>query len=152
VADYDRNSMGLKKSKTKYTSLSIVIPAYNEEESLGYVLTDTLKDLPKAVISYEIIVVDDGSTDKTYSKLKKLHRKDKRVKIIRLRGTFGKSVALQVGFDHAKKDIIFTLDADLQDNPKEIPNFLKKIEQGYDLVSGWKRERHDPQLKKVIPS
>ena len=132
--------------------LSFVIPARDEEESVERLYFEILSSLKSISKSFEIIFVDDGSTDKTYAKLKKLRRKDKRVKLIRLRGNFGKSVALQVGFDHARKDIIFTLDADLQDNPKEIPNFLKKIEQGYDLVSGWKKERHDPQLKKVIPS
>ncbi|OGE18068.1 glycosyl transferase family 2 [Candidatus Daviesbacteria bacterium RIFCSPHIGHO2_12_FULL_37_11] len=132
--------------------LSFVIPARDEEQSVEKLVVEILSSLKNVSKSFEIIFVDDGSTDKTYLKLKKLRRHDKRIKVIRLRGSFGKSVALQVGFDHAKKDIIFTMDADLQDNPKEIPNFLKKLGEGYDLVSGWKKNRHDPHLKKVIPS
>ena len=83
--------------------------------------------------------------------MKNLRKKDKNVKVIRFRGNFGKSAALQAGFDMAQGEIVFTMDADLQDNPSEIPNFLKKLEEGYDLVSGWKRRRHDP-WHKVIPS
>jgi glycosyltransferase involved in cell wall biosynthesis len=101
--------------------------------------------------SYEIIFVDDGSSDKTFEILKNLHHKNNHIKVVKLRGNWGKSMALQAGFEHTKGDIIFTLDADLQDNPIEIPNFLAKIEQGYDLVTGWKKKRYDP-LSKVIPS
>lgn len=137
----------MKKSK-----ISFVIPAKNEEESIGPLyqeIVDSVKNVPS---NFEIIFIDDGSTDDTFRVLKKLYQKDKRLKIIRFRGNFGKSAALQAGFNHAKGDIIFTLDADLQDNPKEIPNFLKKLDSGYDLVSGWKKERHDPKVQKVIPS
>ena len=91
------------------------------------------------------------STDKTYDILAKLHNNDKKVKVIKLRGNFGKSVALQTGFELAAGEIILTMDADLQDDPKEIPSFLSKINQGYDLVSGWKKDRHDP-LSKTVPS
>lgn len=107
--------------------------------------------LKKIKKSYEIIFVDDGSTDETFKVLKKIHIKDSRVKVFKLRGNFGKSIALQVGFDNSLGEIVFTLDADLQDNPKEIPYFLKKLEEGYDLVSGWKKKRNDPWTK-VIPS
>jgi len=101
--------------------------------------------------SFEIIFIDDGSTDNTFEVLKKLRQKDKKVKVIRLRGNFGKSIALQLGFKQAKGEVILTLDADLQDNPKEIPHFIKKLEEGYDLVVGWKRQRHDP-MSKTLPS
>jgi len=135
----------------KKVNLSVVIPAKNEEESvkpLYLQLTSVLKSTKK---KYEIIFIDDGSKDKTYEVLTQLRRKDKKVKIIKHRGNFGKSVALQNGFNLASGEIIFTLDADLQDDPKEIPHFLKKLASGYDLVSGWKKIRHDP-LSKVIPS
>lgn len=132
--------------------LSFVIPAKDEEKSILPLYEEIVKEVEKLGNPYEIIFVDDGSTDKTFEELVILNKKDKRVKVLRLRGNFGKSVALQVGFDHAKGEIIFTLDADLQDNPKEIPNFLKEIGAGYDLVSGWKRNRKDPQLGKVVPS
>lgn len=137
----------MKKSK-----ISFVIPAKNEEESIGPLyqeIVDSVKNVPS---NFEIIFIDDGSTDGTFNSLKKIHRKNKRVKIIRFRGNFGKSAALQVGFNASKGDIIFTMDADLQDDPREIPNFLKKLDEGYDLVSGWKKERHDPQIQKVLPS
>lgn len=132
--------------------LSFVIPAKNEEASIASLYEEIKSVLIKIKTPYEIIFIDDGSTDSTFEKFKKLHRKDKRVKLIRLRGNFGKSVALRVGFNATLGDIIFTMDADLQDDPKEIPNFLKKLDEGYDLISGWKKERNDPQLQKVIPS
>ena len=132
--------------------LSFVIPAKNEQGSLEILYREVSEVLKKATNPYEIIFIDDGSTDDTFEILKKLHRGDKRVKVIRLRGNFGKSTALQIGFNSTSGDIIFTMDGDLQDNPKEIPNFLKKLDSGYDLVSGWKSQRHDPQVQKVIPS
>lgn len=132
--------------------LSFIIPAKNEGESVSILHEELVNVIKQLGNPYEIIFIDDGSTDSTLEELKKLQKKDKHIKAISLRGNFGKSVALQVGFDHAKGDIIFTLDADLQDNPKEIPQFLEKIEQGYDLVSGWKKTRNDPSLSKVLPS
>lgn len=136
----------------KGIKLSFVIPAKDEEESVTTLYKEILSALKGVSNSFEIIFIDDGSRDKTFESLKKLRRLDKRVKIFKLRGNFGKSVALQVGFDHAKGAIIFTLDADLQDNPKEIPKFLEKLDSGFDLVSGWKKQRLDPQIQKVVPS
>ena len=133
-------------------NLSIIIPAKDEEESLDLLcdeISTTLKNLNK---SYEIIIIDDGSKDHTFEIAKKIKLKNSNIKIIQLRGNFGKSIALQVGFDIAIGDIIFTMDADMQDNPKEIPVFLNKIEEGYDMVSGWKKKRLDPSITKVIPS
>lgn len=132
--------------------LSFVIPAKNEQDSIVPLYKEIKEVLTKIKAPYEIIFVDDGSTDTTFVGMHKLHNKDKRVKVIQLRGNWGKSAALQVGFDHSRGNIIFTMDADLQDNPKEIPLFLKKIEEGYDLVSGWKKKRNDPQVQKVLPS
>lgn len=137
--------------KATEPNLSFVIPAKNEEESVGQLyqeICDTVKPLRH---SFEFIFVNDGSTDSTLGQLKELRKKDNRVKIISLRTNFGKSTALQVGFEKAQGKIIFTLDADLQDNPKEIPKFLEKLNNGSDLVSGWKKIRHDP-ASKVIPS
>jgi len=95
--------------------------------------------------------VDDGSIDKSFQVIKKLKKTNKQVRCIKLRGNFGKSIALMSGFKYARGDIIFTLDGDLQDNPKEVPKFLKKIAEGSDLVSGWKKKRYDP-ISKTIPS
>lgn len=131
--------------------LSFIIPAKDEQDSVEILyqeITNVLKALNK---TYELIFIDDGSDDKTFENLKKLHINDERVKVIRLRGNFGKSIALQIGFNHAQGEIIFTMDSDLQDNPKEIPAFLEKLESGFDLVSGWKKKRYDP-LNKIIGS
>lgn len=131
--------------------LSFIIPAKNEQDSVEILYKEIIAEQKKIKKNYEIIFIDDGSTDATFDILKKLARSSSNVKIIKLRGNFGKSTALQVGFDEARGEIIFTLDADLQDNPNQIPIFLKKITEGYDLVSGWKKERMDPWTK-VIPS
>lgn len=132
--------------------LSFIIPAKNEEESVGKLYNQILEVLKEEnLTNYEIVFIDDGSTDGTFESLKSLKEQDNNIKIIKFRGNFGKSAALQAGFDLASGDIIFTLDADLQDNPKEIPVFLQKLDEGFDLVSGWKKKRYDP-ITKVIPS
>jgi glycosyltransferase involved in cell wall biosynthesis len=135
----------------KRPMISFVIPAKNEAESLPILYEEITVQLKKLSCSYEILLIDDGSTDATYDIAQKLSQKDPQVKVFRHRGNFGKSIALQTGFNNSKGEIIITMDADLQDNPKEIPNFIKKINEGYDLVSGWKKIRHDP-LSKILPS
>lgn len=141
---------GTIRSVAKQT-LSFVIPAKNEEDSVNKLYRQIADKVGTLGLDFEIIFIDDGSTDSTFSRLENLHKEDSRVKVIRFRGNWGKSAALQAGFDHASGDVIFTMDADLQDNPDEIPAFLDKLEEGYDLVSGWKKTRHDP-WHKVIPS
>lgn len=131
--------------------LTFIIPAKDEESSVEILYINIVEVVKKLKKTFEIIFIDDGSTDNTFKILTKISRHDKRVKIIKHRGNFGKSIALQNGFDYARGSIIFTLDADLQDDPKEIPNFLKKISEGYDLVSGWKFKRFDP-ISKTFPS
>lgn len=131
--------------------ISFVIPAKNEEESIKPLYDGIISEINKIDFDYEIIFIDDGSTDNTFVVMKKLHESDKRVKVIKLRGWCGKTVALQTGFDDTKGEIIFTMDADLQDNPKDIPTFLKKLDEGYDLVVGWKKKRYD-SLNVVVPS
>ena len=126
--------------------LSFVIPVYNEEESLKELHKEIIENIPRT--SYEIIFIDDGSTDNSYTVIEELARKDSNIKPIRFRTNFGKAAALQAGFDKAQGEIIFTMDADLQDDPKEIPRFLEKINEGYDLVSGWKKKRKDPITKR----
>ncbi len=130
--------------------LSVVIPLYNEAESLPalYVALDAV--LTPLVIPTEFIFVDDGSLDGSFDVLTLLRSKDNRVKIIQLRGNHGKAAALTAGFREAQGDIVVTLDADLQDDPKEIPKFLATLEEGYDLVSGWKVSRQDPWTRRVL--
>ncbi|MFH1861746.1 MAG: glycosyltransferase family 2 protein [bacterium] len=131
-------------------SISVVIPLYNEEESLRE-LYSLLSQYLSPWDKCEIIFVDDGSTDGSFQVLKSLHQQDHRIRVISFRKNFGKSAALDAGFRAAKGDYIITMDADLQDDPAEIPNLIAKIEEGYDLVSGWKKKRRDP-ISKTIPS
>lgn len=132
--------------------LSFVIPAKDEQHTVKTLHQEIIHSLKSLNKTYEIIFIDDGSTDNTFNELKEIRKKDDNVKIIKLRGNFGKSVALQIGFENSTGDIILTLDADLQDNPEQIPDLLSAINQGYDLVSGWKKKRYDPSLSKVLPS
>lgn len=129
--------------------LSFIIPVFNEEQSLQPLYSEIIENIKN--YKYEIIFIDDGSTDGSFVVMQKLAAKDKNVKVIKFRKNFGKAASLDVGFEAAKGEIIFTMDADLQDDPKEITNFIKKIEQGYDLVSGWKKKRRDP-IHKTFPS
>lgn len=131
--------------------ISFVVPARDEEKTVEILYKGIESELKKLSINFEVIFIDDGSTDRTFDILKKISLKDKRLKVVRLRGGFGKSIALQIGFNMAAGDIVFTMDADLQDDPTDIPKFLKKLEEGYDLVSGWKKIRYDP-ITKTIPS
>jgi len=129
--------------------VSFVIPVLNEEDSLKTLYEEILENV--IGWEYEFIFVDDGSTDKSLCIMKEIAEKDLNVKVISFRKNFGKSAALHVGFKEAKGDIVFTLDADLQDNPKEIPKFVEQINAGYDLVTGWKEKRLDP-ITKTLPS
>ena len=131
--------------------ISIVIPVYNEEESLEE-LHRQICQVPNVQNGEaEIIFVDDGSTDSSWPIVERLSQKDPRVHGIRFRRNFGKAAALDAGFRAVKGRITFTMDADLQDDPAEIPDFLTKLEEGFDVISGWKKLRHDP-WHKVIPS
>lgn len=131
--------------------LSLVIPVFNEEESLGELRTEIDRVAAQHHYDLEILFVDDGSSDRSWEQIRSLAAKDSRVRGIRFRRNFGKAAALNAGFRAACGDIILTLDADLQDDPAEIPNFLKRLDEGNDVVSGWKKVRHDP-WHKVLPS
>ncbi|MDP3990736.1 MAG: glycosyltransferase family 2 protein [Candidatus Nealsonbacteria bacterium] len=130
--------------------ISIVIPVYNEEENIKELFLKLERVLNGLNKTYEIIFIDDGSTDKTFDILKDLSKEDEKLKVIQFRRNFGKSVALTAGFEHVKGDFTITMDGDLQDDPEEIPNFLEKIKEGYDLIVGWKYERKDPIGKKIF--
>jgi len=129
--------------------LSFVIPALNEEESINQLYQEIIANCVPH--DYEIIFIDDGSTDKTYQVMKDIALHDNKVRVIKFRKNFGKAYALHIGFERVTGEIVFTLDADLQDNPIEIKNFLKKMTEGYDLVTGWKVKRRDP-FSKRLPS
>lgn len=135
-------------------ALSFVIPFLNEEATIAE-LFERIAEAARGVLSteetFEVIFIDDGSTDGSVAKVEELVAAHPEVRLLQLRGNFGKSAALATGFAEASGRIVFTLDADLQDDPKEIPRFIAKLDEGYDLVSGYKKKRHDP-ITKVLPS
>jgi len=146
---YDIFSQIMKKSTY---DLSLVIPVFNEQKNLDQLyneITVSCKELNK---SYQVVFVDDGSTDNSLDVLINLQKQDPRVRVIRLRKNFGQTAALSAGFDHSQGDIIITLDADLQNDPKDFRILIEKIEEGYDLVSGWRQKRKDNLLTRRIPS
>ncbi|HZO72831.1 MAG TPA: glycosyltransferase family 2 protein [Ktedonobacteraceae bacterium] len=133
-------------------ALSIVIPVMNEEQSVRPLYEKLSSQVEQLGKQYEVIFVDDGSKDGTFAELKRLHDEHPDiVRVIRFRRNFGKTPALVAGFSRCRGDVIFTMDGDLQDDPEEIPNFLAKLDEGYDLVSGWKFPRLDP-ISKTLPS
>ncbi len=140
-----------QRQQQAWTDISVVIPLYNEDESLRELHQQLRSTLGRMNVRYELLFVDDGSTDRSFQVLRDLKRNDKHIKIIRFRRNYGKSAALSVGFEKAIGNIVITMDADLQDDPAEIPSLRRKLEEGYDLVSGWKKVRHDP-ITKTIPS
>ncbi|MCL2039800.1 MAG: glycosyltransferase family 2 protein [Bacteroidetes bacterium] len=132
-------------------SLSIVVPLYNEEESLVQLSANIIKEVEPVFEYWEVIFVDDGSTDKSFDVIREIIKKDNRFKCIRFRRNFGKSAALNTGFSSCNGNFIATMDADLQDDPKEFKQMYEILNAGYDLVSGWKKKRYDP-ISKTIPS
>jgi dolichol-phosphate mannosyltransferase len=131
--------------------LSVVIPVWNEEGSLRQLFMELSQVAVEHGYELDIVIVDDGSIDSSWQKIVDLAQENSCVRGIRFRRNFGKAAALSAGFDAARGDLVVTLDADLQDDPREIPRFLEKIEEGFDVVSGWKKVRHDP-WHKVLPS
>nr|MBA3788184.1 glycosyltransferase family 2 protein [Actinomycetota bacterium] len=131
--------------------ISVVVPVHNEERSVALLLDELGSALDGIGRPWEAVFVDDGSTDGTFSALTRLHAASDNVRIVRLRRNFGKAAALQAGFEEARGDVIVTIDGDLQDDPAEIPRLLAKLDEGFDLVSGWKTKRRDP-LSRRIPS
>ncbi|MBI4153986.1 glycosyltransferase family 2 protein, partial [Candidatus Woesearchaeota archaeon] len=131
--------------------ISVVIPVYNEEPNVAALYQKLTEALEGMTSFYELIYVDDGSRDKTFDVLKELAKKDKHLRVLRFRRNFGKAAALSAGFEAAQGKVVFTMDGDLQDSPSEMPRFLEKLKEGYDLVNGWKVKRKDP-LSKTLPS
>lgn len=129
-------------------TISVIIPLLNEEESLNELTLSLEKVFAQMKCNYEVIFVDDGSTDKSFLKIREISRRNNKIHCIKLRRNYGKSAALSKGFRAAKGSIIITMDADLQDDPSEIPEMVKILNSGFDLVSGWKKVRYDPFIKK----
>lgn len=147
----DVHQKDAKREREAPPAISLVIPVYNEKESVRPLYQQIIASMEAVGETFEIIFVDDGSTDGSFNVLKTLHAGDPRVQVIRFRRNFGKSPALLAGFTKSRGEIIFTMDADLQDDPAEIPQFLEQINEGFDLVSGWKYPRLDP-ISKTFPS
>ena len=132
--------------------ISVVIPLYNEALNVGELYTELTATLEGANRTYELILVDDGSSDETNAILAELHAKDPRVCVVRLRRNFGQTAAFAAGFSRARGRVIVTLDGDLQNDPRDIPTMLAKLDQGYDIVCGWRKDRKDPWLTRRVPS
>ena len=139
--------------ETKETpKFSVVVPIFNEEDNLDNMVAELVPVMERLGGPFEIIAVDDGSEDRSYEKLKTLRAKEPRLKVIRFRGNFGQTAAFAAGFAHAKGETIITIDADLQNDPADIPALIAKLDEGYDIVSGWRKDRQDKMLSRKIPS
>ncbi|ABU56881.1 MULTISPECIES: glycosyltransferase family 2 protein [Roseiflexus] len=132
--------------------LSVVVPVYNEEETIPHLYRRLTTELEHLGLPYEIIAVDDGSSDRSFALLRDLARADRRLRVVRFRRNFGQTAAFSAGFDRAQGEVVVTIDADLQNDPADIGALLAKIEEGYDVVSGWRAHRQDPFLNRRLPS
>jgi len=130
--------------------ISVVIPVHDEERSVALLYDELRSALQPLDTSWEAIFVDDGSTDGTFAALTRLHSAADNVRVVRLRRNFGKAAALVAGFDQARGDTVVTMDGDLQDDPAEVPRLLAKLDEGFDLVSGWKARRRDPLSRRIL--
>jgi len=142
----------IERNEERNLDLSVVIPIYDEAKNVEKLYEKLEEVLSKLDKSYEVLLVDDGSTDGTIDKLAEIRKRNPEYKVIQFRRNYGQTAAISAGFDYATGDVIVTIDADLQNDPKDIPRILKKMEEGYDVVSGWRKERKDPFLTRIIPS
>lgn len=140
-----KNIMALK-------DLSIIVPLYNEEETIGFLYQAIIDVTEKLDMSYEIIFVDDGSSDKTFEKARSLAHGNSNLRVIKFRRNYGQTPAMAAGIDHARGKILITMDGDLQNDPADIPLFIEKMNQGYDIVVGWRHKRQDKVITRKIPS
>ena len=131
--------------------ISVVVPLLDEQDNIG-LLYEQITQTMVGHHSYEIIFIDDGSTDESFAVLEKLHRADDKVRVIRFRRNFGQTAALAAGFAHAFGQIIVAMDADLQNDPADIPKMIAKLDEGFDVVSGWRKKRHDHLITRLLPS
>ncbi len=135
----------------KGPGVSVVVPLFNEQDNIGPLYDQITQSLTDR-FDYEIIFVDDGSDDGSFAELARLQKDDVRVRVIRFRKNFGQTAALSAGFAHARGAIIVALDADLQNDPADIPKMIARLDEGFDIVSGWRKKRHDNAITRLIPS
>lgn len=135
----------------KQLQLSVVVPLLDEEDNLPSLYEQITRSLAGRY-EYELIFIDDGSTDRSFEVLKGFHASDPRVQVIRFRRNFGQTAALSAGFAYSRGEVVVALDADLQNDPADIPMLVSKLDEGYDVVSGWRKKRHDNALKRLLPS
>jgi glycosyltransferase involved in cell wall biosynthesis len=140
------------RKKELTVDLSIIVPIYNEEENIADLHAGIGAALAGLPLEYEVILVDDGSMDNSFPILKEIARQDKKVKVIRLRRNFGQTAAMAAGFDASAGRVLVPMDGDLQNDPADIPRLMEKIREGYDVVSGWRKERMDAFLNRRLPS
>jgi glycosyltransferase involved in cell wall biosynthesis len=131
-------------------NLSIIIPLYNESKNVPVLYNELNEVLPGLNKEYEIVFINDGSTDNTLENLKEVYAKDRKVRIIDLKRNFGQTAAIAAGFDYSEGEIVITMDGDLQNDPHDIPKLLEEISKGYDIVNGWRRKRKDPFLRVLL--
>jgi len=148
----DSGEQYMKSRTTKKPYLSIVLPVFNEAENIELQYKHIVDAMNKTPYSYEIVFVDDGSIDNSFKLLELIAANDRHVHVVQFRRNFGQTAAMAAGIDYAKGDIIIFMDSDLQNDASDIPLLVQKIEEGYDVVSGWRKNRHDKLLSRKIPS
>lgn len=136
----------------KPLDLSIIVPLYNEEDNIEPLYRATTQAVEPLGLAFEIIFVDDGSRDQTFARTEALARADRRVRTIKLRRNYGQTPAMVAGIDHARGEILVTMDGDLQNDPADIPQLIQKIHEGYDIVAGWRQRRQDKLVSRLLPS
>jgi glycosyltransferase involved in cell wall biosynthesis len=146
------DSSGYSTLRSTTIDLSVIIPVYNEEDSLHRLYEKVIGAMTPLNRSWELILVDDGSRDRSFEILQQLADRDKRVKVVRFVRNFGQTAALSAGIDYAVGEIIIPMDADLQNDPVDIERLLQKLEEGYDVVSGWRKDRQDEYFTRLLPS
>src|SRR5512143_570489 len=152
MKEYVLETVGELANKPSRLEISVFLPVFNEQENieqLNLLLTEALEGLGR---SYEVIYVDDGSTDQSLELLREIATRDARIRVVSLRRNYGQTAAMSAGIDHATGQILIPMDADLQNDPADISRLLKKLDEGYDVVSGWRKDRKDTWLTRRLPS
>jgi glycosyltransferase involved in cell wall biosynthesis len=152
MKEYLLKSVEELEKKSERIEISVLLPVYNEQDNIARLDLGLTEALEKLGRSYEVIYVDDGSTDQSLAKLREIGKRDSRVRIVSLRRNYGQTAAMSAGIDHARGQILIPMDADLQNDPADISRLLEKLDEGYDVVSGWRKDRKDRWLTRRMPS